>query len=723
MIKFKNILYIYFIGILILIPFYFLCFVDGNYNSEIYLLVFCSANLFLKMELKINNDEFEEFDETNNGKYGNPENIIRLNQESFQFKMYILSNGENQFCCKLIHGKVQGISRLLSKNLQFYNLKDSIISIIEPKEIKEAKKVSFKVLTKVKHPFFTDQAIDILKITGSYIYISHIQKIYILEHEFLIQIVDIESFDKNIIYKITEKTKFKEIKDIIIEDKYLKEKVKNDFPGYNSLVDEFIDILESSKNIENRINGIIISGESGSGKSKLMTSIIQHLKWNSIEVNSSTIFQENIGDAEKYLNEIFQKAKMEQDKCILLFDNFDLISNPKGQIRKQVLHEFLYLMRYIKNFKDPYICVIGMTDDFESIDKRLLDPDIFGKIFELKVPTEKSRLEISKYILKDFKVKNESEILHFLNEKTQGFIAKDIHRLIVESYLNAKERNDDIINLDDFRKASLFVKPSILSKSYFRPVKSTITLNDLAGIDDIKERIHQSILHPMRNYEKYIEIGIQPPKGVLLYGESGTGKTMIAQAIANEVKANFVAIQSTDILSKYVGESSKTISQIFKQARASAPCILFFDQFESIARVRGDDSSTSQSNDRMLSTLLIEMDGIIGKNDKQILILAATNRKDLLDVSILRPGRLDQHIEFKIPNEKSRLEILKLKFKNRKLDDSVDLLELSKMIKGFSGSEIDQLCKESHLNSLRESSSNPIIKRKHIEEAYKILKG
>lgn len=325
--------------------------------------------------------------------------------------------------------------------------------------------------------------------------------------------------------------------------------------------------------------------------------------------------------------------------------------------------------------------------------------------------------------MKDFKVKDEREILNFIKEKAHGYIAKDVYRLIVEGYLNAKMRNDEEITLEDIQKASVFLQPSVLSKSFFKPVKTTITLNDLAGIDDVKESLRRAILDPMKHPEKYKEIGIQPPKGVLLYGPSGTGKTVIAQAIANEAKANFVSVQCTDILSKYVGQSSKTISQIFKKARASAPCILFFDQFESIARSRGDDTSESQANDRMLSTLLIEMDGIFGKkDDNKVVVLAATNRKDLLDVSILRPGRLDQHIELKKPNQKSRVEILKLKFKEKKLEENIDLEELSKIIKGFSGSEIDHLCKESYLNSLRETPTNPIISRKHIEQAYKTIK-
>lgn len=225
----------------------------------------------------------------------------------------------------------------------------------------------------------------------------------------------------------------------------------------------------------------------------------------------------------------------------------------------------------------------------------------------------------------------------------------------------------------------------------------------------------------MLHREKYDQLGITPPRGVLLYGPPGTGKTTLAQAIANEVKANFINIQSTDVLSKLVGESSRTIAKIFQQARASSPCVLFFDQFESIARARGIDSNDSHAADRMLSTLLVEMDGISSPSSKlqqQVIILAATNRIDLLDPAILRPGRIDQHIYIPLPSAASRLSILERKTAHMPLDHNVDLSLIAEKMEQSSPADLENTCREAAMLALREDLNATHIQMKHFEQAH-----
>lgn len=336
------------------------------------------------MEILLDCETIEIFDETENGKYGNPKNILRINIEKYKIepeKCYILSVKEVKFYCKVIHGKSPGVSQQLEKNLDLKRNRNVKIILDAPKSIKKASKVNFTILSKVDDEIFIDQTIDIMKIIDLYITKLHYQTIHILDLKVLLQIVDIEDYDENSIYLLTEKTKFKHVKSLKQKNVSWRTQVKQDFPGYDKVVDDFIEILENSLvTIRQRVYGIILSGESGTGKSKLINSIISHSNWSSIEVDSGSIFQENLGDAEKQLNVIFQKAKKLRDNCIVIFDNFELISNPKGAERKQVLHEFLSLMRTISQVHDFYIVVIGITDDLDSVDKRLIDLDKFEKL-------------------------------------------------------------------------------------------------------------------------------------------------------------------------------------------------------------------------------------------------------------------------------------------------------------------------------------------------------
>ncbi|KAM9964168.1 hypothetical protein ACTFIW_005827 [Dictyostelium discoideum] len=487
---------------------------------------------------------------------------------------------------------------------------------------------------------------------------------------------------------------------------------------------------------------ILINGRSGIGKSLLIKSILTKLSINYKIINSSNLFQKDDGDTEKLIESIFNTASS-QSPFVLVFEEIDSISQIRndslGYIEQRVVSNFLTLLE--NNSKKRSVFVIGVTSRIESIDTSFFSIGKFDSVLNLPIPSPNDRKEILYLLFKKFpNFKNNEihykELSEYLGECTHGYVGSDLNSLCKEAILVNIKRNDcndyNLIEKFDFNKAFEFVKPSILNQYKLPTIGygdgGGNGFNEIGGLDEIIEKIKSSILTPMLNRCVLDRLGIKSPSGILLYGPPGNGKSLIARAIASSSpNINFISISSTDIIDPVVGASEKNLSKLFKTLRESSPCILFLDQVEVLAKLRGFDDSSEQSSDRLLSCLLTEIDGIYGGSgsggSNQSIVLAATTRIDLLDPSILRPGRFDYHIEIPNPNKEARLDIFKKITKSMPLDESVDFIQLSELTQGFNGADINNLCKETALLALRNDININNISMSNFLDALKFTKS
>eukprot|EP01080_Neovahlkampfia_damariscottae_P003588 gene3588-6323_t len=631
---------------------------------------------------------------------------------------------------KIDYKKEVTISKLLSRNLSIKKIKTIYkIQLSKVDKILNASKVTLKYLKHEKlDDLYIEQALEMLKIEEILIMKKQIISTFIFEFQVFFEVEKINDDNENgFVYQLSE---YSDVQISMIEENSMNDNLENwissvqeDFPGYDSLVKEIINTIHISQKInskKSRTNGILVHGISGTGKTKLVNLISRYSNFNEvIQFDGTQVYQSQFGESEKYLQEKFNQAKSKKNS-ILIIDHLEIIASTKEtKLEKLVLSEFCYLLDQLSNDSDSFVFVIGITSDVNLVDINLRRIGRFEREFEVTVPTPESRKSIITKLLKTTQFDEFETLIQVLTEKTQGFVAADIIKLIRNSLFLSLNQNKKF-DFDCFEESLKTVNSSIINQ---KKQNFESNFSNLVGIEEIKEKIKIALLDPLIFSEKYKKLNLSPPKGILLYGKSGVGKTSIARAIANEINANFVAVECTELISKYVGESSKSISKLFQKARSCSPCVLFFDQFEAIARKRGNDSSESHSSDRMLSTLLIEMDGISSSSSDQLIILAATSRIDLLDVAVLRPGRIDHHIELKLPNEKSRSDIFEYKMKTMPIDPSIDIERLIETTKGWTISQIENLCRESAMVSLREDLSSSVIKKEHFEEAEKILQN
>jgi len=324
-------------------------------------------------------------------------------------------------------------------------------------------------------------------------------------------------------------------------------------------------------------------------------------------------------------------------------------------------------------------------------------------------------------------------ILNELAEKTHGFVGADLAALAKEAAMAAVRRilpdimkteeesvSEDILNSvyvtnEDFREALRVVRPSALREVFVEV--PNVAWEDIGGLEDVKQELKEVVEWPLKHKEAFRRLSIKPPKGVLLYGPPGTGKTLLAKAVASETSSNFILIKGPELISKWVGESERAIREIFKKARQTSPCVIFFDEIDAIASRRSSSSQDSKVNERVVNQLLTEMDGVEELND--VVIIAATNRPDILDTALLRPGRFDRIILTPAPDLKSRLEIFKVHTKGMPLAKDVSLDELAEKTEGYSGADIEAICREAAMLALREDLNAMEVKMEHFEGALK----
>ncbi len=480
--------------------------------------------------------------------------------------------------------------------------------------------------------------------------------------------------------------------------------------------------------------GVLLRGPPGCGKTLLAKAVANESEAYFISINGPEIMSKFYGESEKKLRKIFIEAE-EKSPSIIFIDEIDAIAPKRetvtGEVERRVVAQLLALMDGLHS--RGRVIVIGATNRPNSLDPALRRPGRFDREIEIKVPNEKGRREVFQIHTRSMPLDKKISLKEFANI-THGFVGADIMAVCREAAMAALRRYLPQIDLDselidpelleqievtknDFEEALKEVMPSGIREVFVEI--PNVTWDQIGGLEDLKQKLVESVNWPLSHPKIFERMGINPPRGILLYGPPGCGKTLLARAVANESKANFISIKGPELLSKYVGESEKAIREVFRKAKMAAPCIIFFDEFDSIAPSRGRHTSDSGVSEKVLSQFLTELDGLEVKKD--IIVIAATNRPDILDPALIRPGRIDRILLVPAPDEDGREKILKIFTKGMPLASNIDLNELNKQLDGFSGADVETLCREAGMIALRENLRARKITKENFEMAIESL--
>ncbi len=476
--------------------------------------------------------------------------------------------------------------------------------------------------------------------------------------------------------------------------------------------------------------GVLLYGPPGCGKTLLAKAVANESGANFYSISGPEIFSKWYGQTEENLRKIFEEAE-KNAPSIIFIDEIDAIAPKReevsGEVEKRTVAQLLSLMDGLKS--RGKVVVIAATNIPHAIDPALRRAGRFDREIEIPVPDREGRLEILKIHTRNMPLDKDVD-LNWLADITYGYVGADLMALCKEAAMNALRRvlpeikwkeggelpkdvlEKLIVKKEDFENALKVVEPSAMREVLVEVPK--VKWEDIGGLEEVKQQLKEMIEWPLKHPESFERLGITPPKGILLYGPPGCGKTLLAKAVANESGANFISVKGPELLSKWFGESEKKIRELFKRAKQVSPCIIFFDEIDALAPRRG--LGMHEATERIVSQLLTEMSGI--EEMKNVVIIAATNRPDLIDPALLRPGRIDRFVLVPAPDEKGRLEILKVHTKNMPLKN-VDLKELAKRTEGFSGADLEALCREAAMNALRENMKAKEVTKKHFEEAFK----
>jgi len=478
--------------------------------------------------------------------------------------------------------------------------------------------------------------------------------------------------------------------------------------------------------------GVLLHGPPGCGKTLLARAVANESEANFFSINGPEIMSKFYGESEARLREIFQQAQ-QNAPSIIFIDELDAIAPKReevtGEVERRVVAQLLALMDGLSSRGN--VIVIGATNRPSALDPALRRPGRFDREIEIGVPDKQGRYEILQIHTRGMPLAEDVD-LKKLSEMTHGYTGADLSALGRETAMKALRRYLPQINLeeerippsvlekmevkmDDFITAYKEVTPTAMREVYIEV--PTVHWEDIGGLDEVKQELKEAVEWPLKNPEIFSRLGIKPPKGILLFGPPGCGKTLLARAVATESEANFITIKGPEVFSKWVGESEKAIREVFRKARMAAPAVIFFDELDSLVPRRGAGFSDSGVSERVISQLLTEMDGIVALED--IVIIAATNRPDIVDPAVIRPGRFDRLIYVPEPDEKSRLQIFKIYTKNMPLAKDVELSQLVTMAKNYSGADIEALCRESAMHALRRDVNSKEVLMLDFQEAVK----
>jgi len=460
--------------------------------------------------------------------------------------------------------------------------------------------------------------------------------------------------------------------------------------------------------------GVLLHGPPGCGKTLLARAVANESDANFFSINGPEIMSKFYGESEARLREMFQQAQ-QNAPSIIFIDELDAIAPKReevtGEVERRVVAQLLALLDGLSGRGN--VIVIGATNRPNALDPALRRPGRFDREVEIGIPDKRGRHEILLIHTRGMPLASDVD-LRLLADRTHGYTGADMAALCRETAMKALRRYLPEINLDEER-----IPPSVLEKmevrmedftNAFKEITPTamrevavevpaVHWDEVGGLEEVKQELKEAVEWPLKSPEVFKRMGIQPPKGILLFGPPGCGKTMLARAVATESEANFISIKGPEVFSKWVGESEKAIREVFRKARMASPAVVFFDEFDSLVPRRGLGFSDSGVSERVISQLLTEMDGIMALED--VVVIAATNRPDIVDPAVLRPGRFDRLIYIPEPNEAARLEVFKIHAKNMPLSRDLDLKELARITKGYSGADISSICREAAMNALR----------------------
>ncbi|OXA60666.1 ATPase family protein 2 homolog [Folsomia candida] len=504
----------------------------------------------------------------------------------------------------------------------------------------------------------------------------------------------------------------------------------SDVGGLDTIIKELVStinfIFTSQLNVA---KGILLHGHSGTGKTHLIYALCNHFKLTPVLFNEfASVSTKQIGlsaASSNSISKVFQDAIAKSPSAIII-ENLDILAPSKSSGDKRssnFAQSLVSLVPTLSKLKSSTrVVIFASATDIDSVDSGLRSPRIFGKEIDLPVPSRKEREQILRTILSKISHKFSNDEISEIAGATHGFVGADLHGLCTQSVQAAVERNKEAshvkVEMKDMVPCLKSVKPSAI-KSILVDVPN-VRWNDIGGQTDLKFKLKQAIEWPLKHPEAFQRLGITPPKGVLMYGPPGCSKTMIAKAIATESGLNFISVKGSELFSKWVGESEKAVRDVFRKARQVSPCVVFFDEIDSLGGERGSTSGSSNVHERVLAQLLVELDGI--EPLKDVTIVAATNRPDIIDKALLRPGRLDRIIYVPLPDVETRMEILKIRFKKMPVDSDVDIESIVGSTEGYSGAELTALCHEAAMKALEDDITSQKVQNLHFLKALEIVK-
>ena len=479
--------------------------------------------------------------------------------------------------------------------------------------------------------------------------------------------------------------------------------------------------------------GILLYGPPGTGKTLLAKAVANEAQVHFIYVSAPEIMGKFVGEAEERVRNLFKDAQ-DNAPSIIFIDEIDAIAPKRDEVveevERRVVAQILSLMDGLEGRGE--VIVMAATNRINSIDEALRRPGRFDREIEFTVPDKKSREQILRIHTRGMPLEEEGDNkvdLNYFASLTHGFVGADLQALTKEAAMKALRRYLPQIDLEDETiSPEVLEKLKIIQSDFVEGLKDVqpsalrevsieipnIKWSQIGALEEVKQELKQAVEWPIKNPSVFKEMGIRPPKGILLYGPPGTGKTLLAKAVATESESNFISIKGPELMSMWVGEGERGVRKIFKKARQVAPCVVFFDEFDAIAPRRGAEVGNN-ATERMVNQLLTELDGVESLND--VVFIAATNRPDLIDPALLRPGRIDKLVMVPAPDEEAREKILKVHTKNMKLDKSVSIKELASKTKGFSGADLEGLVREAAMLVLSKNNMKPApIEMKHFKE-------
>ena len=475
--------------------------------------------------------------------------------------------------------------------------------------------------------------------------------------------------------------------------------------------------------------GVLLHGPPGTGKTMIAKAVANETNAHFSSINGPEIISKYYGESEKQLREFFEEAAA-QAPAIIFIDELDSIAPKRedvsGEVERRVVAQLLTLMDGMQGRDN--VVVIGATNRQDAVDQALRRPGRFDREIEIGVPDKTGRREIVDIHVRSMPIADDFDIEWVLNN-THGFVGADISALSREAAMKALRRylpdidleEEEVppevlekmeVQMDDFKQAMKDVEPSALREIYVEVPE--LSWDDVGGLEEVKERLKESIDWPLTKPELFKHFGIEAPRGILLFGAPGTGKTLLAKAIASEAEANFITVKGPELFSKWIGESERAIREVFKKAAQASPSIIFLDEFESIGAHRSASSSDggSQVTNRMVDQLLTCIDGVEALEG--VVIVAATNRPEMIDKALLRSGRFERVLHIPPPDEASRKEILTIHSRKMPMG-KFDIIEFAKKLDGYTGADIEAVCREAALITMR--AGKKTVTKKFFEEA------